>query len=79
MSLSAELLDEITVLNLFNQNTTQQGIKIHSDADPAIISAADRLFAKGIITLEDGGYLTPLGQEAAEHARALITMLHDPD
>lgn len=77
MSLNADLLDEIRVLNLYNQNNSQQGIKIHSDADPAIVAAAGRLFDKGIITLADGGYLTTLGQEAAEHAQALITMLND--
>lgn len=77
MSLNTDLLDEIRVLNLYNQNNSEQGIKIHSDADPAIVAAAGRLFDKGIITLADGGYLTTLGQEAAEHAQALITMLND--
>lgn len=77
MSLNADLLDEIRLLNLYNQNNSEQGIKIHSDADPAIAAAAGRLFEKGIVTLADGGYLTPLGQEAAAHAQALVTMLND--
>jgi len=41
-----------------------------------LISAARRLFEGGFITLVDGGYLTPLGREAAEHAHSLFAMLN---
>ena len=75
MSLTPELLDELEILSMFNLNTTQQGIKIHSEADPSKIAAGLRLFDKGMITQEDGGYLTPLGLQTSEHAQALITML----
>lgn len=75
MSLTPALLDELELLNMFNLNTTQQGIKIHHDATSAMINAGKRLYAKGMITLPDGGYLTPLGQQTAEHVQTLVTLL----
>lgn len=66
---------EINVLLQFNLSSMQEGIKVHSDADPELIAATCRLFAKGLITQEDGGYLTSLGHTAAEHAQALHTIL----
>lgn len=76
MSLTPALLEELDLLNMFDLNTTQQGIKIHHDASPAKIAAGKRLFDKGIITQSDGGYLTPLGQQAAEHVQVLIKLLN---
>jgi len=67
---------ELDVLMLFDLSSGQQGIKIHKNAEASISSAARDLFDKGFITLADGGYLTPLGREAAEHAQALHTMLN---
>jgi len=76
MNLTPALLEELELLNMFNLNTTQQGIKIHHhDADPAKIAAGVRLHAKGMITQADGGYLTPLGQQTAEHAQTLVLLL----
>jgi uncharacterized protein (TIGR02647 family) len=75
MSLTPALLEELEMLNMFNLNTTQQGIKIHHDASPEKIATGKRLFAKGMITQPDGGYLTPLGLQTTEHAQALIAML----
>jgi uncharacterized protein (TIGR02647 family) len=75
MTLSAAMLDELELLNMFNLNTTQQGIKIHHDAAPAKVAAGKRLFGKGMITLPDGGYLTPLGQQTAEHVQVLVNLL----
>jgi uncharacterized protein (TIGR02647 family) len=75
MSLTPALLEELELLNMFNLNTTQQGIKIHHDAAPAKIAAGKRLFDKGIITLPDGGYLTALGQQTAEHVQVLVKLL----
>ncbi len=75
MSLSPELLAEVDLLNLFNLNTTQEGIKVHHQADPAKIAATERLYEKGLITQRDGGYLTALGLNAAEHAQALVALL----
>ena len=54
----------------------QHGIKVHKTADQQVIDAVQRLFAKGLITQADGGYLTSLGLDAAEHAQALLTILN---
>ncbi len=35
-----------------------------------------RLHQKGLISAADGGYLTSLGLDAAEHAQALLTILN---
>jgi uncharacterized protein (TIGR02647 family) len=75
MSLTPAFLEELKLLNMFNLNTTQQGIKIHHDATAAKVDAGKRLHSKGMITRADGGYLTPLGQQMAEHVQALVTLL----
>ena len=75
MSLTPDLLDELELLNLFDLNTTQGGIKIHQDAGKSKVSAAQRLHQKGIISQQDGGYLTDRGVETAEHVQILIKML----
>lgn len=73
---TAELLDEVHILALFNLSTTREGVKVHEhDADPKLVSATQRLFEKGLVTQADGGYLTSLGLDAAEHAQALLTIL----
>ncbi|MFG6176746.1 TIGR02647 family protein [Halomonas sp. THAF12] len=74
-SYTPELLDELKVLGLFNPVNHQEGIKVHSNAEPEMIEATQRLHRKGLVTQADGGYLTALGQEAAEHARDLMTIL----
>jgi uncharacterized protein (TIGR02647 family) len=76
MSLTPAMLEELELLNMFNLDTTTQGIKIHHDATVGKISAGKRLYAKGMITQEDGGYLTPLGQQTAEHAKVLVALLN---
>ncbi len=75
MPYNEELMQELNVLNQFNLNTTQEGIKVHSSAKPEVIAATQRLFDKGLITQMDGGYLTPLGHDAAESSQMLITIL----
>lgn len=75
MPLSKDLVDEIQVLRMFDVLGTQVGIKVHSDADPALIAAAKRLFEKQLISLPDGGYLTALGYEAAVHVQQAIQLL----
>jgi uncharacterized protein (TIGR02647 family) len=75
MTLTPVLLEELELLNMFNLGTTQQGLKIHHDAAAGKIAAGKRLYAKGMITQADGGYLTPLGQQVAEQAQALVTLL----
>ena len=75
MQISSELLSEMHVLSMFDLSTTQQGIKVHHDADKAVIAATERLFNKGLISQQDGGYLTGLGRDAALHVHDLMTIL----
>lgn len=74
--LSAEQFEEIKLLNQFNLESTATGIKVHtSEASGDTVSAAARLFEKGLTDHVDGGYLTSRGIEAAEHAQSLVRIL----
>jgi len=75
MVFTAELVDEINLLTQYNLKNEQDGIKIHHEAAPELISAAQRLYDKGIVSKHDGGYLTDLGRKAAEHAQDLHMIL----
>jgi uncharacterized protein (TIGR02647 family) len=68
MSFTKELVDELNLILKFPDKSLMQGIKIHNNADPALVNAAQRLFEKGIVDQHDGGYLTNLGHDLAEHA-----------
>ncbi|EPM51242.1 TIGR02647 family protein [Pseudomonas syringae] len=76
MSYTPELVAELEILALFNLGNIQEGIKVHHVAAPAAVSAAKRLFEKGLTTQVDGGYLTSLGLESAQHAQSLLTILN---
>ena len=76
MPYDAELIEELNTLMRFDLATSQQGIKVHKTASPAVIAATQRLHAKGLLTLADGGYLTGLGRDAAEHAQAVLAILN---
>ena len=78
MPCTPEIFDEINVLARYNLTTTLEGIKVHKDADPAVIAAVKRLHDKGLLTQGDGGYLTALGHEAAEHVQAALGLLMPP-
>ena len=75
MPYTPNLVHELNTLIRFDLETSQQGIKVHKNADPRVIAATRRLHEKGLLTLVDGGYLTGLGRDAAEHAQALLTIL----
>jgi uncharacterized protein (TIGR02647 family) len=75
MPYTPDFVHELNTLIRFDLDTSQHGIKIHKTADAAVISATQRLHAKGLVTQEDGGYLTSLGRDAAEHAQAALTIL----
>lgn len=75
MTITPELSDELNVLLLFSLETMQEGIKVHANADPAKIAAVKRLHAKDLVTQADGGYLTDLGRELAEHVHATIRII----
>lgn len=75
MPYSPQQIQEMDVLIRYNLESTQQGIKVHRNANPEVIEAVKRLHEKGMITQVDGGYLTDMGQTAAEHAQTLLLML----
>ncbi|MCD8522647.1 MAG: TIGR02647 family protein [Saccharospirillaceae bacterium] len=75
MPISQDLLHEMNLLAQFDLHSMQQGIKVHSDAAPETVAAAQRLFDKGLIDQADGGYLTSLGLDAAEHVQNLLQIL----
>lgn len=79
MSFTPELVAELEILALFNLANTLEGLKVHQVAAPTAIAAARRLHEKGLITQVDGGYLTSLGLDAAEHAQGLLTILSVPE
>ncbi|MEW9798809.1 TIGR02647 family protein [Alteromonas sp. CYL-A6] len=66
-----DLTEELNLILRFPRESLRQGLKIHHDASQAIVNAAERLYAKGIITQPDGGYLTDLGMDIADHARRI--------
>lgn len=75
MPYTPDMVDELNTLIRFDLETSQQGIKVHKTADTAVIAATRRLHDKGLLTLADGGYLTGLGRDAAEHAQAVLAIL----
>ncbi|MFT5578270.1 MAG: hypothetical protein ACI9WS_001023 [Paraglaciecola psychrophila] len=76
MTFNTELIGELNILARYNLNTTQEGIKVHShDASDDVIAAVSRLHSKGLVTQSDGGYLTSLGREAAQHSQSVLSML----
>jgi len=75
VSFTPDLVNELNTLLRFDLATNQQGVKVHKTADAAVIAATRRLHSKGLLSQADGGYLTSLGREAAEHAQAALTIL----
>ncbi|MDF2179072.1 TIGR02647 family protein [Aliiglaciecola sp. CAU 1673] len=76
MAFDSSLVAELNLLLKFPHDSLTQGLKIHHDADPQVVDAAKRLFDKGIINRIDGGYLTDLGHDLAEHAQILVSALN---
>lgn len=76
MAFSADHLAELNLLTQFDSSSAQEGIKVHrSEAAPELVAAAQRLHDKGLISRDDGGYLTPLGSEAIEQVQKLMAIL----
>jgi uncharacterized protein (TIGR02647 family) len=75
MTLNKELIEEINLLLKFDLGNAQSGLKIHSNAGPEMIAAAQRLFEKKLVDHQDGGYLTALGYEVAEHLQSAQRIL----
>jgi uncharacterized protein (TIGR02647 family) len=76
MPYTQDIVDELNILVRYNLSTTLEGIKVHKTAAPEIIAATKRLYDKGLVTQEDGGYLTSLGHEAAEQAQTVLNLLN---
>ncbi|GAC16409.1 TIGR02647 family protein [Aliiglaciecola lipolytica] len=75
MPFNKELTEELNLILKFPNSSLMQGLKIHHDAEPSMVSAAQRLFEKGIVSQPDGGYLTDLGHDLAEHAQVIQSAL----
>lgn len=75
MPYTPELVQELNALTRFSLDSGQQGIKVHTTAEPTLIAAVQRLYAKQLVTQADGGYLTSLGHQAAELAHPLLGIL----
>ena len=75
MPFSTELIEELKVLALFNLDSVNSGIKAHKVAQPEVLAAISRLYAKGLISQPDGGYLTDLGRHCAEHVQNALRIL----
>jgi uncharacterized protein (TIGR02647 family) len=78
MPISTLLNAEIRVLTLFNLDSAMEGIKVHHTADAETVAAIQRLYAKGLVTQPDGGYLTDLGIHCAEHLQTALRILNAP-
>ena len=76
IQITADLKEELELLLKFPDKSLNQGLKIHHDAGTEVVAAAQRLFDKGVTTLVDGGYLTPLGLDLQEHAHTLVSALN---
>jgi uncharacterized protein (TIGR02647 family) len=79
VELDEEFTADVELLNLFELDSSQIGLKIHHEASPERIASAKRLFESRLTTQIDGGYLTPLGIQAAEHAQALVRILQSAE
>lgn len=75
MKFIPDIVSELNLLTQFEAGKPETGIKVHSTAAPESIAAAVRLHEKGLTSQVDGGYLTPLGLDAAGHAQALLQVL----
>ncbi len=73
--LTPDLVEELNFLAHFDLDTMQEGIKVRKDAELPMIAAVQRLHAKKLVTLADGGYLTALGREVAEALQSTLTIL----
>lgn len=76
MAFSPDHIAELNLLALFHSTSAQEGIKVHRHSAPEeSVKAAERLHEKGLITQNDGGYLTALGSEAVELTQKLQSIL----
>lgn len=72
------LFEEIKLLAKFPTESQMEGIKIHHEASETVRASAQSLFDKGLISQNDGGYLTFSGQEMLEHLHQVLDTLNQP-
>jgi len=70
------LFEEIKLLAKFPEESHMEGLKIHNNAAPDVITSAKALFNKGLTTQTDGGYLTDSGREMAEHLHTVLDTMN---
>ncbi|MFT5658384.1 MAG: hypothetical protein ACI9KN_001663 [Gammaproteobacteria bacterium] len=75
MNINQEIVDELNLLLRFSRSSALDSLEIRADGDPAVVSAAQRLFHKRIITRSDGGNLTENGLQAVEYVEQLGNLL----
>ncbi|MGR6861970.1 TIGR02647 family protein [uncultured Aliivibrio sp.] len=75
MPFNKDIIEEMNLLKQFPLESTQAGLKIHSDAAPEAIEAMKRLFSKGLVSQKDGGYLTSHGTEISEQVQNVVRVL----
>ncbi|NOQ64926.1 MAG: TIGR02647 family protein [Methyloprofundus sp.] len=76
MPISPDLAEELNILARYKLTSTQEGIKVHNTAAPELIAAIKRLHDKDLLSRDDGGYLTDLGIETAEHVQKALLILN---
>ncbi len=75
MSFNTESMEELNLLLQFDSSSLRSGLKVHSSARPEVIAACRNLFAKGLVTQPDGGYLTDEGVQALGHVQVLAGLM----
>lgn len=73
---SDTFFEEMKLLAKFPEKSQLEGLKIHKEAAPSVIQAAQSLFDKGLTSQHDGGYLTDSGLETAEHLHHVLIALN---
>ncbi|MHA2937380.1 TIGR02647 family protein [Vibrio sp. RC27] len=76
MKYTSHHMEELNLLLQFDLSSRATGIKVHNDANKETLGAVERLYAKGLCTLPDGGYLTDEGIEIAQNAETVLRVLH---
>jgi len=69
------LTEELNMLLRFNPSNHLAGIKVHHTAEANHIAAIKRLYQKGLVTQEDGGYLTDLGRDAVDNVNKMLNII----
>lgn len=75
MLFNNDIMEEMNLLLQFDSATMGNGIKVHSNAREGLVIACQNLFAKGLVSQSDGGYLTDAGIEALAHVQTLASLM----